>query len=44
MLDIERGSPLAKRIVVLAGRLATVAYQADIPAGANEAIRTELLR
>jgi NitT/TauT family transport system ATP-binding protein len=42
--DIDRATALATRIVVLAGRPATVAYQAGIPAGANEAIRVELLR
>jgi ABC-type nitrate/sulfonate/bicarbonate transport system ATPase subunit len=42
--DIDRATALATRIVVLVGRPATVVYQADIPAGANEAIRAELLR
>jgi ABC-type nitrate/sulfonate/bicarbonate transport system ATPase subunit len=42
--DIDRAMALATRIVVLAGRPATVAYQADIAADANEAVRAELIR
>ena len=42
--DIDRAMALATRIVVLAGRPATVAYQADIAPDTNEAVRAELIR
>ncbi len=43
--DIDLATALATRIVVLAGRPATVAYQADIAAGADRAtVRAELIR
>lgn len=42
--DIDRAMALATRIVVLAGRPATVAYEANIAADANEAVRAELIR
>jgi NitT/TauT family transport system ATP-binding protein len=40
--DIDRATALATRIVVLAGRPATVAYQADIALNANEAERAAM--
>jgi ABC-type nitrate/sulfonate/bicarbonate transport system ATPase subunit len=41
--DIDRAIALATRIVVLAGRPATVAYQTDIAAGTNETVRADLI-
>jgi NitT/TauT family transport system ATP-binding protein len=43
MHDVDRAVTLATRIVVLAGRPATVAWQADIPVDADAGVRADLM-